>query len=302
MAPKHKSTLAQNPLGSESSSSNLVPPLHIQFHYRKVQQDLLENFQKYCIHPKCHVILTEFSDTPLPRVIRTWGWESLCEIPLRCPIMFIEEFYFNIHGINTFVPQFAITFKGTHIVVTPNLISEILHVPRVSHPNYLDCQHLRTVSKDKLLSHFCETPSVQGECQNTLCLGFAKGPRFLNMVMTFVLTPLSHYNSITEPRAQFLLSFLEDLSIDYSSHFITSIIDVYWIQRSVISSFFLWLSHGSFAIFLSLFLILLITSSWVPLAQLLFDEARPNFNRKGHKQRRLILQLLLFLPPSLLLP
>ena len=47
------------------------------------------------------------------------------------------------------------------------------------------------------------------------------------MVMIFVLTPLSHYNSITEPHAQFLLSLLEDLSIDFPTHFITSIIDVY---------------------------------------------------------------------------
>ena len=45
--------------------------------------------------------------------------------------------------------------------------------------------------------------------------------------MIFVLTPLSHYNSITEPHAQFLLSILEDLSIDFPTHFITSIIDVY---------------------------------------------------------------------------
>ena len=47
------------------------------------------------------------------------------------------------------------------------------------------------------------------------------------MVMTFTLTPLSHYNSITEPRARFLLSLLEDLSIDFPSHFITFVIDVY---------------------------------------------------------------------------
>ena len=47
------------------------------------------------------------------------------------------------------------------------------------------------------------------------------------MVMTFVLYPLSHYNSITEPRARFLLSLLEYLTIDFLSHFILSIIDVY---------------------------------------------------------------------------
>ena len=45
--------------------------------------------------------------------------------------------------------------------------------------------------------------------------------------MTFVLYPLSHYNSITELRARFLLSLLEDLSIDFPSHIILSLIDVY---------------------------------------------------------------------------
>ena len=47
------------------------------------------------------------------------------------------------------------------------------------------------------------------------------------MVMTFTLTPMSHYNSITESCARFLLSLLEDLTIDFPSHLITSILDVY---------------------------------------------------------------------------
>ena len=47
------------------------------------------------------------------------------------------------------------------------------------------------------------------------------------MVITFVLHSLSHYNSITKPRARFLLSLLELLSIDFPSHFILSIIDVH---------------------------------------------------------------------------
>ena len=47
------------------------------------------------------------------------------------------------------------------------------------------------------------------------------------MVMTFVLHPFSHYNSITEPCARFLLSLLEHLTIDFPFHFILSIIDVY---------------------------------------------------------------------------
>ena len=131
-----------------------------------------------------------------------------------------------MHGINTSVPHFFSRIQGTHIVVTPEFVSKVLHVPRVAHPDYPSYEHLRTMSKDKLSSHFYKTPSSWGDLQNTPCLGFTKGPRFLNMVMTLVLHPLSHYNSITKPRAQFLLSFLVDISIDFPSHFILSLIDI----------------------------------------------------------------------------
>ena len=47
------------------------------------------------------------------------------------------------------------------------------------------------------------------------------------MVMTFILHPLSQYNTITEPRAQFLLSLLEDIFIGFPSHFILSLIDIF---------------------------------------------------------------------------
>ena len=46
------------------------------------------------------------------------------------------------------------------------------------------------------------------------------------MVMTFVLHPLSHYNSIIKSCARFLLSLLEGLTVDFPSHFILSFIDV----------------------------------------------------------------------------
>ena len=47
------------------------------------------------------------------------------------------------------------------------------------------------------------------------------------MVMIFIRHPLSHCNTITKPRARFLLSLIEDLSIDFLSHFILSLIDFY---------------------------------------------------------------------------
>ena len=103
----------------------------------------------------------------------------------------------------------------------------MLCVPKVERPDYPGCDLLKTVSKDELIFAFCECPFDWGEHQFTYCSSCAKGPLFLNMVMTFFLHPLSHYNSIIEPRAQFWLSFLEHHSIDFPSHFIFSIIDVY---------------------------------------------------------------------------
>ena len=47
------------------------------------------------------------------------------------------------------------------------------------------------------------------------------------MVITFVLHPLSHYNSIIELCARFLLSLFEGFTIDFPSHFILSFIDIY---------------------------------------------------------------------------
>ena len=122
---------------------------------------------------------------------------------LECMDAHLDTLTTKLYGFDTSIPQFAMRIQGTRIVVTPNIVSEILHVPRVSHPDYPGCPHLRTVSKDELLSLFCETLSSWGDRQNTLCSGFAKGPRFLTMVMTFNLHPLFHYNSITEPHARF---------------------------------------------------------------------------------------------------
>ena len=133
-----------------------------------------------------------------------------------------------MHGIDTIVPHFFSLIRGKRIVVTLKIVFKVLYVPRVAHFDYPGCKCLRTVSKDELSSRFCETPSSWGDHQNTSCSGFAKVPRFLNMVMTFILHPLSHYNSITKPRSRFLLSLLEDLSIDFPFHFILSLIDVYW--------------------------------------------------------------------------
>ena len=121
MAPKVcKSTPTRNPLqGFESSSYDSHIPLHIRFRDEKTRKDFSENFQYHGVHLECQVILSDFAETHLTDVIRSRGWASLLKSPLRCLIVFIQEFYSNIHDIDINVPQFITTFKGTHIVVTP---------------------------------------------------------------------------------------------------------------------------------------------------------------------------------------
>lgn len=149
------------------------------------------------------------------------------DVLVTCPLVLVQEFYSNMHGIDRSVPFFFTRIRGTCIPITLQLVVDVLQVPRIKFPNYPCYECLRTVSKDELIFTFYEHPTKWGECQFTSCRPFAKGPRFLNIVMTIVLHPLSHYNSIIEPRAQFLLSLLEYLTTYFPSHFILSIIDVH---------------------------------------------------------------------------
>ena len=106
-----------------------------------------------------------------------------------------------MHEIDHSVPIFFTRVRGTCIPITPQLVADMLHVPRIEFLDYPSCKRLRTVSRDELISSFCECPIAWGERLFTPCRPFAKGPRFMNMVITFVLHPFSHYNSIIESRA-----------------------------------------------------------------------------------------------------
>ena len=56
-----------------------------------------------------------------------------------------------MHGIDRLVPLFFTHVRGTHIPVTPQLVTDVLWVPRIEFLNYPSCEHLRTVSKDELM-------------------------------------------------------------------------------------------------------------------------------------------------------
>ena len=64
-----------------------------------------------------------------------------------------------MHGTDRSVPHFVTRVRGISIPVTPQLVADVLRVPRVEFPNYPSYECLRTVSKDELKSTFCECPS-----------------------------------------------------------------------------------------------------------------------------------------------
>ena len=159
MAPKHKSTPSQNLLHSRASSSSNPTPSHIWFCDKDAWKDFSENFSRRAVHSKRWVILADFADTNLPDVIHSRGLESLCDVLVIYPSVLIQEFDSNIHGLDSSIPLFHTRIRGTRIIVTPQLVADELHVPRVEHPDYPGCEHLRTVSKDEMIFAFCERPS-----------------------------------------------------------------------------------------------------------------------------------------------
>ena len=159
MAPKHKLAPSQNPLCSRASSSSDPTPSHIRFRDEDARKDFSENFSRRGVHSERRVILADFTNTDLPTVIHSRGWESLCDVPVTCLTVLIQEFYSNMHGFDFSIPLFSTRVRGMHIIVTPQLVADVLHVPMVEHPDYPGYERLRIVSKDKMILAFCKCPT-----------------------------------------------------------------------------------------------------------------------------------------------
>ena len=79
-----------------------------------------------------------------------------------------------MHEIDRSVPLFSTCIRGMRIPVTPQLVADVLCVPRMEFLDYPTCERLRTVSRDELISSFCERPTAWGGRLFTLCQLFAK--------------------------------------------------------------------------------------------------------------------------------
>ena len=111
VAPKRKSTPARNPLRSDASLSTDPSPSNVRFRDDDALKEFSENFFRRGIHSEHQVILSDFADTDFPSIIHSRGWKSLCDVPVTCPLVLIQEFYFNMHGIDRSVPLFSLAFE-----------------------------------------------------------------------------------------------------------------------------------------------------------------------------------------------
>ena len=102
-------------------------------------------------------LMTLIQNLPLNFDVAFYNW-----LKILSPTI-IQEFYSNMHGLDYLVPHFVTRIQDTRIVVTLDLISEMLHVPKVEFADYPSCERLRTVFKDELSSRFCETPLSWGD-------------------------------------------------------------------------------------------------------------------------------------------
>ena len=81
-----------------------------------------------------------------------------------------------MHTIDTSVPRFTTVFQGTRIVITLELIFEVLRVSRVDRLDYPNYRHLSSISRDVLASLFGEKTVLWGDTLNLSTIEFAKGP------------------------------------------------------------------------------------------------------------------------------
>lgn len=142
MAPKRKSTSTRNPLRFGASSSSDPTLSHIRFRDDDAFKAFSENFSRRGIHSERQVILSDFANIDLPSVIHSRGRESLCDASVTCPLVLIQEFYSNMHGIDRLVPIFFTRVRGTHIPVTLQLVADVLRVPRIEFLDYPGCERL----------------------------------------------------------------------------------------------------------------------------------------------------------------
>lgn len=142
------------------------------------------------------------------------GWEPLLVELTPHPSLLVQEFYTDIHDVSR--STFKVFLRGKMIKITPDVISSLVHTPRVVHPlfPYLSVD---TLSTDSLIrSVVFNTPLGGGS--RAICTGSLPTNRqILLRIVCTNLWPMSHIFSLPIENVRFLYALLHGDSIELPS-------------------------------------------------------------------------------------
>ena len=156
MAPKRKSTPAQNPFHSGASSSSISAPFSLRFHDDDAHKAFSENFldDVFIRNAKSYWRTSPTLTFPLSFTVGNGShYVTSQSLVLSCLSWSFTP------TCTRLIVQYLSRIWGTCIPVTSQLVANVLRVPRIEFPDYPSCERLQTVSKDKLMATFCECPS-----------------------------------------------------------------------------------------------------------------------------------------------
>ncbi|GMH31489.1 hypothetical protein Nepgr_033332 [Nepenthes gracilis] len=148
-------------------------------------------------------------------------WE-LVLINLIAPSeLLIQEFLANIHDHK--VRSFSTFLRGSHIRITPNVISHTLGLPLVVNP-VCHYQWNTMPPRDEIASYFHGSPMEWHE--RSFKTNLLTRPRMVVCwIMLFNLFPVKHFSSLSEDKVLFLYTLLRGLPIDLPSHICSHMLD-----------------------------------------------------------------------------
>ena len=146
------------------------------------------------------------------------GWMAMChkDQPTGIPNSCIPEFYSNFINIQAEKNEFDFFFRNKIYHISPDLVSTALQLLRVSEAGY-PFAPTTDPTDDTIMSYFSEKTMAWGSSSKCGSQSFTAKTRVFNLIMSFNILPLSHWNTLSKSRARFLYAFMKGVSIDLPS-------------------------------------------------------------------------------------
>ena len=146
------------------------------------------------------------------------GWIAMChkDQPTGIPNSCIPEFYSNFINIQAEKNEFDFFFRNKIYHISPDVVSTALQLLRVSEAGY-PFAPTTDPTDDTIMSYFSEKTMAWGSSSKCGSQSFTAKTRVFNLIMSFNILPLSHWNTLSKSRARFLYAFMKGVSIDLPS-------------------------------------------------------------------------------------